>query len=169
MFIPLASGRPTTFRPHTSQISQNDWDVLADFWHPVALASDVKDRPLAAKLLDVGLVLFRGVDGTVAVAIDVCPHRHIRLSTGKVIDGEIVCPFHGMRFDVSGRCQLIPAMGGKVNLPASYRVATFASCERYGLIWVCLGQSGKHSVPDFPALDGVPVSELEFLGPQSWP
>jgi phenylpropionate dioxygenase-like ring-hydroxylating dioxygenase large terminal subunit len=169
IFIPLTDRPSVRLRPPTSAISESDWDVLADFWYPVAVASDLTDKPLAAKLLDVDLVLFRGTDGAVGVAVDVCPHRHIRLSTGTVIDGQVVCPFHGMRFDVTGRCRLIPALGAVAKLPASYQVRAFPGRERYGLIWTCLGDAAKQDIPHFPALDGVPTTELDFIGPQSWP
>jgi len=168
MFIPLTTKPQAALRPDASKISQNDWDVLADFWYPVAVSAQLRDKPTAVQLLDVDLVLFRGREGTPGVAVDLCPHRHIRLSTGRVMDGEIVCPFHGMRFDPAGRCRL-PALGRSERLPASYSVRTFPARERYGLIWTCLGNPREHDIPHIPALGAVPADELDFLGPQSWP
>ena len=33
-------------------MTSRSWDLLRDFWHPVALSADVKDKPVAVKLLD---------------------------------------------------------------------------------------------------------------------
>ena len=50
-------------RPDEATFSDKDRDVLASFWHPVALESEVLDRPLSRRLLDVRLVVFRGEGG----------------------------------------------------------------------------------------------------------
>src|SRR5262245_66422421 len=111
MFIPLDSKPDTGLRPSHSQIRARDWAILADHWYPVAIAAEIGDGPFAAKLLDVELVLYRGAAGTLTIALDLCPHRHIRLSTGRVVDGMIECPFHGLRYDATGQCRLVPAIG----------------------------------------------------------
>lgn len=50
---------------------------------------------------------------------DTCPHAGAPLSSGRLVGNEVICPFHGARFDVtSGRPCGGPAMGGV----ASYRV-----------------------------------------------
>jgi len=169
MFIPVSQKPSDSLRPANSGISANDWSVLADFWYPVAIARDVTDKPAKARLLDVDLVLFRGPEGTVGATIDECPHRQIRLSSGQVIDGQVVCPFHGLRFDTGGRCRLVPTVGAGKKLPAGYRVRAFPTRERYGLIWTCLGDPAKHDVPDFPDLAGVPDAQIGIGPPLVWP
>ncbi len=169
MFIPLSSKPSRTLRPDSSGISDNDWAILADFWFPVAIAADVQDKPVPATLLDVDLVLYRGKDRTCAAALDVCPHRQVRLSIGSVIDGEITCPFHGLRFDTSGRCQLVPALGKRMKLPEDYRVRTFPVKERYGLLWTCLGDASRRQVPHFPHIADVDPALLSYVTPQVWP
>lgn len=168
MFLPLASSQPASLRPASSGISPQDWAILADFWYPVALGRELTEMPRRATLLDVDLVLFRGANTAIGIAVDACPHRHIRLSGGKVMDGQIVCPFHGLRFDTSGQCRHVPALGGDHKLPASYRVRSFPARERYGLIWTCLGDAGHHDIPVFPDLDGMPAGDLGFVAPRLW-
>lgn len=168
MFLPLASTPPPELRPTSSRISVRDWSILADFWYPVAIGRELADRPVRATLLDVDLVLFRGADGAIGIAVDVCPHRHIRLSGGKVVDGQIACPFHGLRFDASGRCRHVPALGRDHKLPESYRVRSFPARERYGLIWTCLGNADRHDIPAFPDIEAVPAADLGFVAPRLW-
>jgi nitrite reductase/ring-hydroxylating ferredoxin subunit len=44
---------------------------------------------------------------------DVCSHEYSLLSEGEVWDGEVYCPKHGSRFDVStGEVRSLPATSG---------------------------------------------------------
>ncbi|QGZ56890.1 Rieske 2Fe-2S domain-containing protein [Paraburkholderia acidiphila] len=169
MFIPLHAPREHVLRPNSSQIAERDWQILADFWYPIAEVSEIRDLPFKATLLDVDLALFRDADGKIAVVLDMCPHRLIRLSGGTVEDGQIVCPFHGLHFDGSGKCTLVPALGDKGRLPASYRVRNFPVKELYGLVWTCLGDATKHDLPSFPTLLDAPRDELVHISSAIWP
>lgn len=63
------------------------------------------------------LALFN-VDGRVYAIEDVCPHRGAPLSEGTLTGAEVVCPWHGARFDVRNGAHLCP--------PAQAGVACFA-------------------------------------------
>lgn len=170
MFIPLQQAPSASLRPADSAITKGDWAVLADRWYPVAVAADVKsDRPLAARLLDVDLVLFRDTQGAAAALLDLCPHRHVRLSIGTVKDGQISCAFHGMRFEGSGQCSFVPALGERGRLPRSYSAHPIPVREHLGLVWACLGHADRHPVPRFPQLEALPVAEVEILPVLEWP
>ncbi|MBC8924520.1 Rieske 2Fe-2S domain-containing protein, partial [Escherichia coli] len=60
--------------PRHCTFDVRDWEILSRYWHPVAFASDVTDRPLAVTLLDERVVLLRS-GGAIVAARDVCPHR----------------------------------------------------------------------------------------------
>lgn len=169
MFIPSDSRPATSLRPSKSAISPNDWAALADFWYPIALTSEVRQAPVKATLLDVDLVLFRSASHSITAALDMCPHRHVRLSAGRVVDGEIECPFHGLRFDATGKCQYVPALGKRMKLPDNYRVQTFPVQERYGLVWTCIGNGGKATVPHLPTLADRDPETLSYGKPSVWP
>ena len=124
--------------------------VERDHWWPVALAGAVGASPLACSLLGEPLVLWRDEVGTVQVLADRCPHRGARLSMGAVVRGQLQCPYHGWRFDGSGRCRAIPALPAFDPVPAQ-AARPFAACEVHGLVWVCLGQPAV-AVPALPAL-----------------
>jgi phenylpropionate dioxygenase-like ring-hydroxylating dioxygenase large terminal subunit len=114
----------------------NAHPALAEFWHPVALSSDVGKEPVAARLAGQGWVLARFGDGVVAFA-DTCPHRRARLSAGHISDGTLQCMYHGWRFARDGRCVDIPALGDAAQIPdraALHRPAQVA--ERDGLVWL---------------------------------
>lgn len=48
---------------------------LRTCWHPVAYAHEVRDTPVASKLLGEALVLWRSADGAPHAMKDLCIHR----------------------------------------------------------------------------------------------
>jgi phenylpropionate dioxygenase-like ring-hydroxylating dioxygenase large terminal subunit len=169
MFVPL-DAPAQTLRPAHSGIAPGDWSILADFWYAIARAEDIGEAPVASRLLDVELVLFREEGGTIAVTLDRCPHRHVRLSGGAVVKGQIECPFHGLRFDGTGQCRHVPALGRQTQrLPASYGVQTFPMREKYGLVWTCLGDPARHDIPSLPTFEDVDPAEITFGPISDWP
>ncbi len=111
-------------------------------WHPVALSSDVADRPVAAQLLDQSVVLWRDAQGVAHAWADKCPHRGAKLSLGKVQTNAqglstLECAYHGWQFDGAARCALVPALPA-FSPPSSHCATAFAAQEAYGLVWVQL-------------------------------
>ena len=70
---------------------------------PMALAADL---PLGLSVAGTAIV-HRHADGSVQAWAARCTHLGCRLD--RVIDGEVVCPCHGSRFDASGRVLAGPA------------------------------------------------------------
>ena len=85
MFLPVGSKPNSSDYPEGASIREQDWHILAGFWHPVAFEHDLGDEPQSVKLLDVDLVLYKTSDG-ITVARDRCPHRGVKVSLGRVID-----------------------------------------------------------------------------------
>lgn len=152
--------RGCTFSPH-------DWRVLARAWHPVASASELsRDAPLAVRLLDQEVVLYRS-GGALTAAADTCAHRGAPLSLGKVCGGTLTCPYHGYQYDGAGRCTLIPAHPS-APIPSRLTLRRFAAVERYGLLWVSLDPGADPAaIPSFPeTLD--PSFQLIPVPPLDW-
>ncbi len=135
-------------RPEHSSFSAGDWQILAGQWYPVARAQDIADHPVAVQLLDVKLVVWRTALG-VSVARDLCPHRGVPLSKGKVAGDELVCAYHGLRFGADGACRRIPAQP-TLKPSDRFRLTMPASAERYGLIWVCLAPGAGAEIAPMP-------------------
>ena len=114
--------------------------ALRDFWYPVAYASGVTTTPAACRVLSTDVVVWRASDnGPALAALDQCPHRAARLSQGWVDAGCLVCPYHGWNFDDAGTCVAIPAQGPDAAIPPTAKLAGVEVAERYGLVWVCVG------------------------------
>ena len=78
--------------------------AMLQFWHPVLKSRDLpRDRPVGVRLAGRDLALFRNGSGGIGALEDVCPHRRMRLSLGKVQGGLLTCAYHGWTFDCEGR------------------------------------------------------------------
>ena len=131
--------------------------MLEGYWYIAAESRQVKfGAPKAAMLLERPLVLVRDGSGTVHALEDHCAHRGVPLSAGRQEGDSIRCRYHGWRFNFSGACIEVPALGdgscAAVKLPGvqSYRVQ-----EQDGWVWVYASQerSPKPTTapPKFPA------------------
>jgi phenylpropionate dioxygenase-like ring-hydroxylating dioxygenase large terminal subunit len=123
--------------PRGCTFTETDWRALVPFWYPVAFSHEVTDKPYAARLLDERVVVYRLSNGSVSVARDICYHRGVPLSLGYVEGDEIICKYHGLRYDREGRCTCIPAHPNGAISPR-LRLDMYQAQERYGLVWVRL-------------------------------
>lgn len=128
-----------------------DDPVLLNDWHVVARSADLAlDATRPVRLLGEDLVLWRGASGVHAWR-DLCIHRGAKLSGGRVVNGCLVCPYHGWRYDADGACAHFPAHPNQVP-PLRAHAVTYQVREQYDLIWVCLGEPA-HGIPLFPPWD----------------
>jgi phenylpropionate dioxygenase-like ring-hydroxylating dioxygenase large terminal subunit len=127
--------------------------VLANSWMPVTNGRDVTaDRPLGLTLLDTPIVLWRSGDGALHAARDQCPHRGAALSLGQVRGDTLMCGYHGWVYDAGGQCVCQPAHPGRTPPPNAH-LDMFEVCERYGVVFVALGQAPAEPPAYFPEWD----------------
>jgi vanillate O-demethylase monooxygenase subunit len=138
--------------PRDCTFTESDWRALAPFWYPVAFAHEVGKAPHAVRLLDERVVVYRINDGSLVAARDLCQHRGAPLSMGHVEGDEIVCKYHGLRYDREGKCVCIPAHPGGAISPR-LRLQNFGVQEKYGLVWVRLVDDGPRELPEMKEWD----------------
>lgn len=99
--------------------SSFEWD---ECWYPVAPLRELdRAAPSRWALLGRELVVWHAGDGADGAADgwrcadDACPHRNAPLSLGTrdAKTGELVCRYHGWRFDGDGACSELPMGGGR--------------------------------------------------------
>jgi len=134
-------------------------NVLRQFWYPVLWSKEVTDKPMATKLLDQPIVVWRS-NGKVAAFYDLCIHRGTPLSLGWISGARLVCAYHGWNYGSDGNCTLIPSLPPDREIPAKARARAFHAQERYGLIWVCLDEP-RQDIPELPAEFGDPNFKWE--------
>lgn len=130
----------------------NESPALSRAWHAVARSEDVTDTPTSVTLLGQRWALVR-IEGELAAFADRCPHRLAPLSIGSVCGQTLQCVYHGWRFDTTGACVEIPALGPDAALPPRARVdVPYAVADRYGLVWLAPLEP-LVGLPDFPEWD----------------
>lgn len=122
--------------------------TLSNYWHPICTSEEVTEQPKQFKLLGDTIVAFRDENG-VAAFKDLCVHRGVALSLGWVENGEITCPYHGWRYDRTGKCVHIPSLPEGSSIPAKARAIAYQAQEKYGLVWVAQDDPVA-PIPDWP-------------------
>ncbi len=145
---PLPYADRTLPLPRTCTFDPDDWQVIARYWYPIALSSEITEQPTGVTLLDQPLVVYR-FEGEVVVADNLCPHRGMMLSMGTAVDDGlgIKCPYHGLRFAAGGACVSVPAHPEN-KIPARMSLRAYGAVERYGLVWTCLASRATDPVED---------------------
>jgi phenylpropionate dioxygenase-like ring-hydroxylating dioxygenase large terminal subunit len=95
-------------------------------------------------------VLWRGSDGEIYGAHDVCPHRRAPLSLGRVDEGLLACSYHGWRFDGTGACQEIPALGPDATIPSKACLVTPAGLTESHHVVFLAPEDPLTPVPEIP-------------------
>lgn len=146
---------PISPPPLDSALSdEHAFTALRRTWQPVANAADLKSGGVIAyTLLNTELVIARFSNGKFLAADVACPHKGVRLSAGCIRDNELVCPYHGWRFNPSGACQSIPSLvEPSPDKLALSHLRTYEVQERYGFVWVKLATSA-HELPLVPEFE----------------
>ncbi len=132
--------------------------MIPNQWYAILESSQVPNRrPIGVTRMGEKLVLWRDPQGLVTCMSDLCPHRGVALSKGKLTGGCLECPFHGFQFDTTGACRLIPANGRSAQVPKAFQVHTYPTREAHGFIYIWWGEP-RPDLPALPYFDSIPDS-----------
>jgi phenylpropionate dioxygenase-like ring-hydroxylating dioxygenase large terminal subunit len=121
---------------------------LQNAWYAAGWARELGEGFLARRVLDKPVLFYRDDDG-VAIAIGgTCPHRFAPLELGRRIGSSVECGYHGLRFDRDGRCILNP--NGNQIVPATAHLPGYRLVERYGLLWIWMGDQSRADDSEIP-------------------
>ena len=146
-------------------------EYMRRFWHPVALAARLSDRPLLVRCLGEDLVLFRDQRGELGLVHKHCPHRNASLEFGIVKQRGIRCCYHGWLFDVDGTLLEAPEQANAEQLQRQVRLGAYPVRDYKGLIFAYLGPPDE--LPPFPIydtceIDGGELVPYEVTMPCNW-
>ena len=128
---------------------------LRNTWYAFGLSHELAVSGLLSRVVaEEPVVAFRQENGSIAALRDRCAHRFVPLSMGKVVGSTVECPYHGLRYDATGACVHSPVE--KTAIPKAARVGSYPVMERYGVLWLWLGEAGRADpglLADFAFLD----------------
>jgi phenylpropionate dioxygenase-like ring-hydroxylating dioxygenase large terminal subunit len=132
--------------------------MIRNQWYVVLESREV----LPGKLLGVTrmgeqLVFARDSAGRAFCLRDRCAHRGAALSLGQHHGDALACPFHGFRYDASGRGVMIPANGKGAPVLERFSVRGYPVHEQHGWLWIWWGEQAPERLAHpryFDDLDG---------------
>lgn len=145
--------------------------MIQNQWYVVLESKELsKEKLIGITRFGEKLVLWRKKDREIICLRDKCVHRGAALSIGKICDkGETVeCPFHGLRYDSSGKCTVIPANGKNTPVPERFKVDSFPTREGYGFIWVWWGEL-REDYPSRPFFNNIDNKFSYKTHTEVWP
>jgi nitrite reductase/ring-hydroxylating ferredoxin subunit len=123
----------TVFTPRKQSASspQPDGARLPDAWWPIAFGDQIGKHPKQFRLGRQRFAVYRDLRGVVRGVDDVCPHRRLPLSMGRITeDGYLQCAYHGWCYDgETGQCTAIPNLSPGERVPRGIRVRAFSTVE----------------------------------------
>ena len=134
--------------PNESIWPKNAWYVA--FWSENLTGGELRARTI----LNEPIVFFRSSTGDVVALEDTCPHRFAPLSLGKIVDGDqIMCAYHGLQFDRSGRCVHNPHNDHRI--PSTAVTKSYIVAEKHSMVWVWMGSGVADTdlIPEYECLD----------------
>jgi phenylpropionate dioxygenase-like ring-hydroxylating dioxygenase large terminal subunit len=144
----------TVFKPSTKIF--NNPNVVAKGWYFGCLSREVAmGKAKSIALCNQRIVLFRGEDEAVRALDAYCPHLGTDLGIGRVEGNQIRCFFHHWAFDATGDCVDIPCQSA---IPGHAKVRSYATAERYGVIWIYPDRIASRDVAGFDELENHAVT-----------
>jgi phenylpropionate dioxygenase-like ring-hydroxylating dioxygenase large terminal subunit len=126
-------------------------------WYACACDVELRHELLARTVCNQKLVMFRQLDGTVAILEDACWHRLLPLSKGRLNGDELTCGYHGLVYNADGRCTHMPS---QETINPSACVRSFPAAEKHRFVWVWPGD---------PALaDTALIPDLHWNDDPAW-
>ena len=122
--------------------------IVNNAWYVAAWADEITAKPLARRICNRPVVLYRTLDGQAHALLDSCCHRGAPLSLGTVVDKGIRCNYHGLVFGGDGVCVEIP---NQDTIPRKARVQHFPLIEQDQMLWIWHGDADKADASLIPA------------------
>lgn len=135
---------------------------IRNAWYVGAWDHEVSRDLTRRVILKEPVLFYRREDGTPVAIEDRCSHRQAPLSGGRLIGNQVECPYHGLRFDQTGACVLVPSQS---RIPPGAKVRAFPVVERNHWIWIWMGDPAKADpalIEDFHWIDDDP--QWNFAG-----
>ena len=147
-------------------------ELLKDLWYFAATARELKRGEMFRReIMGEPIVLGRDGEGRAFALRDICPHRAVPLSAGRIetTDGvqTVECPYHGWRYGTAdGVCRLIPSLvEGQPYEANRIRVRHFPTHEANGIVLVFVSSDPRFvgEPPAAPEFGLAELSEPKFV------
>lgn len=123
--------------------------LLYDHWYVAGLCDEFDRTPKARTLLERSIVFYRTTEGQLVASQNRCLHRAFPLSESKLDGDELVCGYHGIRYNSEGLIVRIPSQ--KKCPDRKLRMYPVVEVGPFVFIWM-----GDENSPDMSRLPDLP-------------
>ena len=142
-------------------------ELMRRYWIPAAFSPQIATPdapPIRVRLMGENLVLFRDTQGRLGLLDERCPHRTASLFYGRNEQNGLRCVYHGLKFDVEGKCVDVPCVPNTTDiqmrtLQNRLAVKSYPCLERGGVVWTYMGP--PELKPEFPDLEWTRIPEAQ--------
>ena len=131
-------------------VGANSSVFLRNAWYVAAISKHVQRKLVPIRLLGTDLVFYRTESGEPVALQDACPHRRLPLSMGRLCGDNVECGYHGLTFNRLGQCTNAPTQD---RIPPTAAVRSYPVIDRYGLLWVWMGNAVPADETAIPAIE----------------
>jgi len=135
----------------------NSPSFLKNAWYVAGWDNEIGHALAALTICNESIVMYRDTAGRAVALENACPHRKLPLSMGRLKGDEVECGYHGLTFNSVGACTRAP---GSQRIPKAACVRAYPVEERYGLIWIWMGDGAK--------ADPAKIMEVKHWGDPAW-
>ncbi|NRA31732.1 MAG: Rieske 2Fe-2S domain-containing protein [Polyangiaceae bacterium] len=126
-------------------------------WFAVCLSKELKkDQLKRLSYFSTEFIAIRDENGEAVVMDAYCPHMGAFLGRkGKVVGGQVVCPFHEWKFNAQGDCVEVPFCE-RAPSTARSKLKAYPTIERNGMVmmWRHSSREPYYEIPDLSELSG---------------
>lgn len=122
-------------------------NLMRRYWVPVLQSDEIAapDGPqVRVQIMNERLLAFRDTEGRVGLIDEFCTHRGASLFFGRNEECGIRCSYHGLKFDVTGRCVDVPSAP---QVASKMGIKAYPCIERGGVVWAYMGPPDKKPAP----------------------
>lgn len=146
---PLAGSTKTYADAHTP--------LIRNCWYVAGLLEEF-DRSLKERyLLGDSVLMYRTQEGMPVVMSNRCAHRSFPLSHGRLEGDDVVCLYHGLRYDARGECTEAPMIK---RAAAHAKLHRYPTAVRGPLVWVWMGEVAR--------ADETMIPDTSWLADSRW-
>jgi phenylpropionate dioxygenase-like ring-hydroxylating dioxygenase large terminal subunit len=145
-------------------------EYLRRVWQPVAMLSELGERPLALRILCEDLVLFRDKSNRIGLLHKHCSHRGASLEYGIPMERGLSCCYHGWTYDIDGAILDAPAEPPESRIKERLCHGAYPVHVHDGIVFAYLGPPERR--PPFPIFDsaraGADAAPFSLRMPCNW-
>lgn len=144
--------------------SISPYSYVRNCWYVAGLSDEFPKEKLTGHVIcERPIVIWRTRHGNVVAYDDRCAHKRFPLSKGRLMqDGTLECAYHGLRYDITGKCVMIPSHPTGPISPQAV-IQPFPVVEQDGLVWIWPGDPAKSSSRKPPRLPEVGDAKWESI------